>query len=142
MIIFTGAPTMTMRPTGNPTDALGVVRPRMHRMGHRPQAILGRLETMRRLQRMIQAIRPGIFSMEHACLFGGLLACLFQRLLYAASMGRRYGRVVDPRKLNHFRGKFLRSVALYSSLPSIMHEKRCIPVSLNHDIITSFRIHK
>ncbi len=25
MIIFTGAPTMTMCPTGNPTDALGVV---------------------------------------------------------------------------------------------------------------------
>jgi hypothetical protein len=25
MIIFTGAPTMTMRPMGNPTDAAGVV---------------------------------------------------------------------------------------------------------------------
>jgi len=25
MIIFTGAPTMTMCPTGNPTDALGVI---------------------------------------------------------------------------------------------------------------------
>jgi hypothetical protein len=25
MIFFTGAPTMTMCPTGNPTDALGVV---------------------------------------------------------------------------------------------------------------------
>jgi hypothetical protein len=46
MIIFMGAPTMTMSPTGNPTDALGVVRPRMHRMGHRPQATLGRLEMM------------------------------------------------------------------------------------------------
>jgi hypothetical protein len=45
-------------------------------------------------------------------------------------------------EVNHFRGKYLRSVALYSSLLSIMHEKRYIPVSLNHDIITSFRIHK
>jgi hypothetical protein len=87
---------MTMGPTGNPTDALGVVRLRTHRMGHRPQATLGRQETMQRLQRMLLAICPGIFSTEHACLFGGLLACSFQRLWYAASMGRRRGRVVDP----------------------------------------------
>jgi hypothetical protein len=33
-----------------------------------------------------KSIRPGIFPMEHAYLFGGLLACLFQRLWYAASM--------------------------------------------------------
>jgi hypothetical protein len=33
-----------------------------------------------------------------ACMpFGGLLACSFQRLWYAALMGRRRGRVVDPR---------------------------------------------
>ena len=30
-------------------------------MGHRPQVTLGRLETMRQSQRMIRAIRPGIF---------------------------------------------------------------------------------
>jgi hypothetical protein len=39
----------------------------------------------------------GIFPTEHACLFGWLLACSFQRLWYAALMGRRRRRVVDPR---------------------------------------------
>jgi hypothetical protein len=34
---------------------------------------------------MIRAIRPRIFLGEHACLFGGLLACLFQQLWYAVS---------------------------------------------------------
>jgi len=97
MIIFMGAPMMTMCRTGNPTDTtLGVVAT-AHRMGHRPQATLGRLEMMQRLQRMIRAIRSGIFLGEHACLFGGLLACLFQRLWYAVLMGRRRRRVVDPR---------------------------------------------
>ena len=42
-----------------------------------------------------EKICPGIFSTEHACLFGGLLACSFQRLWYAALMGRWCGRVVD-----------------------------------------------
>jgi hypothetical protein len=36
---------------------------------------------------MIKAICPGIFPAEHVCLFGGLLACSFQRLWYAVSMG-------------------------------------------------------
>jgi hypothetical protein len=54
---------------------------------------------------------------------------------------KRRGRGCWSSKLNYFRGKYSRSVSLYSSLPSIMHEKRYIPVSLNHDIITSFRIH-
>ena len=65
--------------------------------GHRPQVTLGRLEMMQQSQRMIRAICLGIFPGEHACLFGGLLACLFQRLWYAVSMGRQHRRVVDPR---------------------------------------------
>ena len=73
---------MTMCPTGNPTDASGVFATADAPDGASPQATLGRLETMRRSQRMIRAIRPGIFPGEHACLFGGLLACSFQRLWY------------------------------------------------------------
>jgi hypothetical protein len=56
-------------------------------MGHLPWATLGRLKTMQQSQSMIKAICPGIFPAEHACLFGGLLACSFQRLWYAVSMG-------------------------------------------------------
>ena len=97
MIIFTGALTMTICPTGNPTDALGVVATADAPDGASPPGDAGEVETMRQLQRMILAIRPGIFPGEHACLFGGLLACSFQRLWYAVLMGRRHKRVVDPR---------------------------------------------
>ena len=39
----------------------------------------------------------GNISHGDACLFGGLLACSFQWLWYAVSMGRQGRRVVDPR---------------------------------------------
>jgi hypothetical protein len=102
MIIFTSAPTMTMLPAGNPTDVLGVVATTDAPDGASPPdntMPLGRLEMMQLLQRMIQAIRPGIFPVEHTYLFEGLLArlFLFQQLWYAALMGRWHGIVVDPR---------------------------------------------
>jgi len=87
---------MKMCRMGNPTDALGVVATADALDGHCPQATLGWLKMMQRLQRMIRAICSGIFPGEHACLFGGLLACSFQQLWYAVSMGRRCRRVVNP----------------------------------------------
>jgi hypothetical protein len=64
-------------------------------MGHRSQATLGRLEMMQQLQRMVQAMPlenipwsiPAF--LEDYCM-------LVSAVWYAASMGRRCGRVVDP----------------------------------------------
>jgi hypothetical protein len=71
MIICTGALAMTMRPPEDPTDASGVVATADALDGASPPA-------------------------EPVCLFGGLLNCSFQRLWYAALMGRLCGSVVDP----------------------------------------------
>ena len=63
-------PAMTMRLPEYPADASGVVATVDAMDGASPPA-------------------------EPVCLFGGLLKCLFQRLWYAASMGRLRGRIVD-----------------------------------------------
>ena len=83
-----GVPTMTMRPTRNPTDASGVVATADAPDGASPPGNTWEAQN--------NATITGIFPVEHACLFQGLLACLFQRLWYAALMGRQCGRVVDP----------------------------------------------
>jgi len=81
MIIFTGALTMTMCRTGNPTDALGVVATADAPDGASPPGDTGEAQNDARSQRMIRVIRSGIFPGEHACLFGGLLACFFSAVV-------------------------------------------------------------
>jgi hypothetical protein len=91
MIIFTGAPTMTMCLIGNPTDALGEVVTTDAPNGALPPGDTGEAQDNAAIAENDMSDSGNI-----SCLFGGLLACFFQGLWYAVLMGRWRRRVVDP----------------------------------------------
>ena len=70
MIMFMGAPTMTMRLTGNPTNALGVVVTADALGGVLPPGDTGEAQDNVTIAENDTRNLSGIFPTEHACLFG------------------------------------------------------------------------
>jgi len=88
---------MMMCLTGNPTDASGVVATADALDGASPPGNTGEAQDDATIAENDTSGSSRNIS-RGACLpFGGLLACLFQRLWYAVSMGRWHRRVVDTR---------------------------------------------
>jgi len=70
MIMFMGAPTMTMHLTGNPTNASGVVVTADALDGALPPGDTGEAQDNVTIAENDTSNLSGIFPTEHACLFG------------------------------------------------------------------------
>jgi len=96
MITLTVAPMMTMRPMGNPTDASGVVATADAPNWASPPGNTGEARENVTIAESDTSNSYGNISRGAYLLIWRITACWFQWLWYAALMGRRHGRVVDP----------------------------------------------
>ena len=96
MIIFTGAPAMTMCRMGNPTDALGVVATADAPDGASPPGNTGEARNDAMIaENDTSDLSGNIF--RGACLpFWRITCMLISAVVVAVSMGRQHRRVVDP----------------------------------------------